>query len=355
MGGPMSSTNPDPSSVPLLLRALHGEHTERTPVWFMRQAGRSDPKYRQVREQTPLPLEELFRNTELAVQISLLPQRIGVDGIIFFQDILTPLAPMGAPFVFRPGPVLEHPVRTGADVEGLHLYDIAGELPFVGETLSTLRRELAGEIPLLGFAGAPLTLLYFMAEGRSPGKGVHAEQLLRETPTLAHSLLEKLTEVTAQYLSYQIESGAQAVQLFESSADLLDQELYRTFALPYQQEVFSRLGIRVPRILFAKGWQDLSTMKASGADVLSIHSHCTISQARAVVGEDTPIQGNLSNRLIADGSQEDLERAVEGCLISGGHRGHVFNLDHGLLQNTPWERVEWVVERVKKLGMNGNE
>ncbi len=335
------------SSEPLLLRALRSETTERTPVWFMRQAGRSDPKYRELRDRIPLPLEELFRDPVLSAEISLLPKRIGVDAIIFFQDILTPLAPMGAPFHFCPGPVLKSPIRAEADIAQLHLYDISTELPFVGETLTLLRHELLGEIPLLGFAGAPLTLFYFLVEGCSPGKGSHAEILLRGNPALSHQLLEKLTELTIQYLAYQIESGAQAVQLFESIADLLDGRLYRTFALPYQKEVFAHLGPMVPRILFAKGLTDLPAMKESGADVLSIHSHCSIEEARSIVGEDTPIQGNLNNRLLAEGSWEELEKALEVCLASGHQRGHVLNLDHGLLQHTPWERVEWVVERTK--------
>ncbi len=334
---------------PLLLRALRGEHTERTPVWFMRQAGRADPKYRELREHNPLPLEDLFRNPGLAVEISLLPRRIGVDGIIFFQDILTPLTPMGAPFRFRPGPVLETPIRTGADGAQLHLYNIPEELPFVGETLSILRQELKGEVPLLGFAGAPLTLLYFLVEGSSPGRGHRAKELLRENPTLAHTLLEKLTEITVRYLAYQIESGAQAIQLFESVADLPDRFLYHAFALPYQKEVFRSLGPVVPRILFAKGLKDLPVMKASGADVLSIHSHCSIAQARSITGEETSIQGNLSNRLLAEGTQEEVEHALEECLASGKSQGHVFNLDHGLLPHTPWERVEWVVEKVKEI------
>ncbi len=336
-----------PPHDPLLLRALRGESTERTPVWFMRQAGRSDPKYRELRDRIPLPLEDLFRDPALAAQISLLPKRIGVDGIIFFQDILTPLTPMGAQFKFRPGPVLEFPIRTRADVNRLHLFDIPTELPFVGETLSILRHELNGEVPLLGFAGAPLTLLYFLVEGGSPGKGTHAEAFLRESPIFAHRLLEKLTEMTVRYLVYQIDSGAQAIQLFESIADLPDNQLYRTFALPYQKEVFKRLGPVVPRILFAKGLTDLPAMKESGADVLSIHSHCSIAQARSIVGEDTPIQGNLNNRLLAEGSLEEIEKALEECLDSGGRQGHVLNLDHGLLQHTPWERVEWVVAKVK--------
>lgn len=328
---------------PLMLRALRGEATERTPIWLMRQAGRSDPAYRALRDRCPLPLEELFQDVERSVEISLLPKRIGVDGIIFFQDILTPLAPMGARFVFRPGPVLEHPVRNEADVERLVLYEIISELPFVGKTLSVLRGSLGGEVPLLGFAGAPFTLLCFLVEGRSPGQGEWVRRMLNEAPALAHRLLAKLTEVTTGYLRYQIESGAQAVQLFESCADLPDLDQYLEFALPYQQEVFSRIESRVPRILFSKGFSHLAHLKESGADVLSLTSGCTIAEAREQIGEEVALQGNVSNRLLAEGPPSEVEAAVRACISSGGHRGHVLNLDHGLLQNTPWEHVELMV------------
>lgn len=338
---------PPPVAPPLLLRALAGESTERTPVWLMRQAGRSDPEYRALRERERASLEELFRNVEVAVEISLLPRRVGVDGIIFFQDILTPLAPMGAPFLFRPGPCLEKPIRTAAQVEALTLFDVAAELPFVGETLSLLRTECGPELPVLGFAGAPLTLLYFLVEGRSPGEARNATRMLSEAPEVAHALLGKLTELTIRYLKYQIASGAQAVQLFESVADLPGASHYREFALPYQRKVFEALGAVVPRILFAKGFGDLLLLRESGADVYSIAGTCSIAEARARLGQSTILQGNVSNRLLAEGSFEAIERATRDCIDSGESRGHVLNLDHGLLQHTPWENVAHFVECAK--------
>lgn len=340
--------NPESVAPPILLRALRGESTERAPVWLMRQAGRSDPEYRALRERHPAPLEDLFRNVELAVEISLLHRRIGVDGIIFFQDILTPLAPLGAPFVFRPGPRLESPIRTAEQVEALQLYDVAEDLPFVGETLSHLRRECGAALPVLGFAGAPLTLLYFLVEGRSPGEAQEAERLLGEAPEVAHALLGKLAELTIRYLEFQIASGAQAIQLFESVADLPTAAHYREFALPYQRAVFEGIGGSVPRILFAKGLRDLSLLKASGSDAQSIASHRTIAEAREELGPDAVIQGNVSNRLLAEGSLEEIERAAHNCIESGQRRGHVLNLDHGILQHTPWENVVHFVKCAKR-------
>ena len=331
----------------LVLRAARGEATERTPVWMMRQAGRTDPRYRELRERSGLPLEDLFRNPECAIEISLLPRRIGVDAIIFFQDILPPLSPMGVDFVFRPGPVLEKPIRTKADVDRLVLYDPSEQLPFVGKTLSALRKELNGSLPLLGFAGAPLTLLFFMVEGGTPGKGSHALSLLSREPSVAHKLLEKLTEMTCRYLVYQIESGAQAIQVFESAADLLTEEIYVEFALPYHQKIFHRLGNSVPTILFAKGFDSLELMQKSGARVLSIPNRFSISQARDRLGQDVAIQGNVSNRLLAAGSVEEIQSAVRDCIASGGSRGHILNLNHGLLRETPWENVQEFVRAAK--------
>jgi uroporphyrinogen decarboxylase len=331
----------------LVLRAARGETTERTPVWMMRQAGRTDPEYRELRARSGLPLEDLFRNPECAIEISLLPRRIGVDAIIFFQDILPPLSPMGVDFVFRPGPVLENPIRTKADIDRLVLYDPSEELPFVGKTLSALRRELDGSLPLLGFAGAPLTLLFFMVEGGTPGRGVTALSLLSREPSVAHNLLENLTEMTCRYLLYQIESGAQAVQLFESVADLLTERIYAEFALPYQQQIFNRLQDRVPTILFAKGFDSLELMNRSGAKVLSISNRFSVSQARDRLGQEVAIQGNVSNRILATGSPEDIESAVKDCIVSGGSRGHILNLDHGLLRETPWENVQEFVRAAK--------
>lgn len=338
----------DSSSRPIVIRALCGETTARTPVWMMRQAGRSDPEYRSIRERVPLPLEQLFADVDLAVEISLLPKRIGVDAVIFFQDILTPLGPMGAAFKFRPGPELEHPVTSPESVRALRNYDVAAELPFVGTTLSRLSSTLDRETALLGFAGAPLTLLYFMVEGKSPGQGTHAESFLRNDPALAHELLAKLADLTVDYLKYQIASGAQAVQLFESVADVVPSDLYEEFARGYQQQVFEGLGNATPRILFAKGIDDLARVTGVGADAYSLSSGVHLSCARTFLGPRIGLQGNVPNKLLAEGSRDEIARAVHDCVVAGNHTGHVLNLDHGILQHTPWENVEWLVECAKR-------
>lgn len=311
----------------------------------MRQAGRTDPAYNALREREEIPLEDLFRHPELSTEISLLPTRLGVDAIIFFQDILTPLAPMGCPFTFRPGPVTENPIRNASQIKGLAQYDVADALPFVGETLGLVQRELDGEMPVLGFAGAPLTLAVFMIEGRSFGNSADvALQFMSEAPEAMHSLLDKLTQMTIDYLRYQIESGAYAVQLFESAACLITPHMYNEYALPYHQRIFEALSGSAPTIIFARAWPNVSDLDASGADILSIDSAMTIAEARTIVGESRVIQGNLSNRLLCDGTFEEIERAARDAVESGGRHGHIFNLDHGLLRETPYENIQFLMK-----------
>ncbi|SVD32043.1 uncharacterized protein METZ01_LOCUS384897, partial [marine metagenome] len=198
-----------------LLRVLKHLPVDRVPVWLMRQAGRTDPEYIQLRKNDGRALEELFADPEIAIKISLLPKRLGVDAIIMFQDILTPLTPMGAGFHFAPGPILEKPVRTMAQVKALRLPDPETELRTVAQILSGLKTELAGELPVLGFAGSPMSLAFFMIAGSSPNKKINEVlAFIVEQPSFIQALLELLTEMTVDYLNYQIASGADAVQLF---------------------------------------------------------------------------------------------------------------------------------------------
>jgi len=330
----------------LMERAFRGEETERPPIWLMRQAGRTDPEYNAFRERDGRQLDELFRDPDAATFVSLLPRRLGVDAIIYFQDILTPLAPMGCEFVFRPGPVTSAPIRRAEDVNALRPYDVADRLPF--RTLGNIQKELDGEMPVLGFAGAPLTLAVFMIEGRSFGASAASTlAFLDEQPDAAGRLLEKLTAMTIDYLTMQIEAGAFAVQLFESAAFLLTSEQYRRWALPYQQQIVDAVNGRAPTIMFAREWDDVTDLDASGADVLSLHSNITIADARALVGRDRVIQGNLDNQLLKNGPREVIETETRAIIESGECRGHVFNLNHGLLRDTPYEHVQFLVNLVR--------
>ena len=333
----------------LFLRAVRRERTERTPVWLMRQAGRFDPQYREIRRRNDMPLEELFRQPDLAAEISLLPKRLGVDAIIFFQDILTPLAPMGARFVFRPGPVLDSPVRTAADADALRPFDVAAELDFVPQTLRTVRDALAGELPLLGFAGAPLTLAFFLIEGGSPKPDSNLTRaLMRDAPEVMHRLLDRLADMTADYLALQVEAGVDAVQLFESTANLLSPAEYEQFAHPYHVKIFAKLARRVPTILFVKNQPFVELMARSGADVISVGSCVDLAEARSQVGHRVALQGNVDHRIVATGSFEQLDEAVRNCIIAGDHTGHVLNLDNGVDKDTPIENVCRLIETAGK-------
>lgn len=334
--------------VPIFLRAARGERTPRPPIWLMRQAGRTDPAYVALKDESGLPLEELFRHAELAAQISLLPRRFGVDAIIFFQDILTPLAPLGCRFVFRPGPVTDTPIRSANDIRRLAVYDVADELPFIAETFRLIRRALDGALPVLGFAGAPLTLAVFMIEGKSFGETAPAALgFLRDNFRESHELLAKLTELTVDYLKFQIECGADALQLFESAAHLIPPDLYREFALPYQQTVFDALRGRAPTIHFAREIDDLALLDAAGADIISLPSTVSIAEARRVLGRERVFQGNFDNRLLVTASFGEIEAVARAIIESGERRGHIFNLSHGLLRETPFENVLHLIEVVR--------
>ena len=351
----------------LLLRASKCLPVERVPVWMMRQAGRSDPLYRQIRQELNLPLERLFRtcptpvsetDVEWAVKISLLPKRIGVDAIIVYKDILTPLAPMGAHFRFAPGPILSSPIRTQAQVDALQpLHEPSTQLAFTGQVIRKLRETLNGELPLIGFAGAPLTLAFFLIAGESPikrGAGISEKatpvfQMMEEAPELLYCLLNKLTDMTIRYLNYQISEGVQVVQLFESIADVLPREIYENFAYPYHQRIFTEVNSEIPRILFAKECSYLDLMHQSGADVLSVGKCVNLGEAKTLTKGTIAFQGNVDNDILRDGTLADITAAVKICLEQGGKTGHILNLSHGLHRDTPFENVKHFVNIAKTL------
>ncbi len=350
----------------LLLRAARRLPVERIPVWLMRQAGRSDPAYRALKEKINLPLERLFRTMpssvsvqeiEWAIEISLLPKRIGVDAIIVYKDILTPLCPMGVHFRFAPGPVLDSPLRTRSQIEALHPLDNpASQVAFTGKIIRGLRQALEGELPLIGFAGAPLTLAFFMVAGASPmaaGGGISNAartvfQMMHEEPHLFHELLQLLTQMTINYLNYQISEGAQVVQLFESIADQIDLPTYQTFVQPYHEQIFAALDPGTPSILFAKECPYLALMLESGADVLSVGKCVDLEVAQKEAKGKVAFQGNVDNAILRDGTCNDITAAVHRCLQSGGRVGHILNLSHGLHRDTPFENVKHFVRVAKE-------
>ncbi len=339
----------------LLLRALKRERTPRPPVWLMRQAGRCDPEYRRVREESGLPLEAVFRDADLAAQLTILPKRFGVDALIIFQDILTPLDPMGMKFVFRPGPVLDTPIRSRNHIEKLRSFDPADDLAFFGKSIRTVLNEIDGELPLLGFAGAPFTLAAFAIEGRSPGGALeYTRRLMQDDPQLLHLFLGQLADMTARYLNYQIEEGVHGVQMFESVADLLSVEEYREFAHPYHQRVIEQTNTnQAPIILFAKEISAVDLMVESGADAISIGKCVDLEEVCQTYGDQVAVQGNVDNEILRSGTPDEIRAAVNECIEKGNTTGHILNLNHGVFRDTPVENVQLMIETCRNWSKEG--
>ena len=333
-----------------LLRVLNHLPVDRVPVWMMRQAGRTDPEYNQLKKNDGRALEKLFADPEIAIKISLLPKRLGVDAIIMFQDILTPLTPAGAGFHFAPGPILEKPVRTMAQVKALRAFDPGVHLQSVSQILKGLNAELKGELPVLGFAGSPMSLAFFMIAGRSPNQKIEEVlAFIEEQADITQALLEWLTVMTIDYLNFQIASGAHAVQLFESFADVIPLEIYKKFVQPTHEKIFSALATTAPSILFTKESPHLDLMLQSGASVLSVGNCIDLGYAQKQAPEMI-FQGNVDNKTLADGTKEDITQAIQKCFEQTGRKNHILNLNHGLLERTPFENVQHFVNAAKEFG-----
>jgi len=331
----------------LLISACRRQPVARTPVWMMRQAGRYLKEYREIRQK--VSFLELCKNTDLAAEVSLQPLRIvGVDAVIFFSDILIPVEAMGLGVELTDkGPELANPVRSQADVDKLRIPDPAGSVPFVGSILKKLRSELRGEVPLIGFAGAPWTLASYMIEGGGSKSFAEIKGMAYREPRTLHSLLGKIADTISSYLLFQIESGAQVVQLFDTWAGDLARGDYEEFALPYTQKIFQAIGTRVPRILYINGCATiLESMARSGADCLSIDWRIPIGEARKRIGDKLAIQGNLDPCLLLGSKERMLQRAAE-ILEEAGPVGHIMNLGHGILPPTPVDNARAFIDFVK--------
>src|SRR4051812_20296342 len=277
------------------LRALRGEPVDTTPVWIMRQAGRYLPEYRATRARAGDFLT-LCKTPELACEVTLQPiERLGVDAAILFSDILIPLERMGIPLAFPDeGPRLQ-PVRDEAGIAALRVPNADAEFPFVMEAIRLIRRALDGRVPLIGFAGAPFTLLTYVVEGQTGKQFAETKRLLFTAPELAHRLLGKLTDTIATYLAAQVEAGAQVLQLFDSWVGQLGPDDFRSFAAPYVQQLVERLKpLGAPIIYFANdGGSLLPDAAKLGAHALGVDWRTPLDEARAKVGDAITLQGNL--------------------------------------------------------------
>ena len=333
------------------LKALRGESVDTTPIWIMRQAGRYLPEYRATRARAGDFLT-LCKTPELACEVTLQPiDRLGVDAAILFSDILIPLERMGVPLAFpEEGPRLQ-PVRDEAGIAALRVPDGDSEFPFVMSAVRMIRSELAGRVPLIGFAGAPFTMLTYVVEGQTGKQFAETKRLLFTAPSVAQALLQKLTDTVSSYLSAQIRAGAQVVQLFDSWVGQLAPDDFRVFAAPYVKQIVDRLRpLGAPIIYFANDGGSLLTDAAQiGADCLGVDWRTPLDEARARVGTNVTLQGNLDPCLLFAPVAE-IERRAADVLRRGGGRRHVFNLGHGILPTTPPEHAAALVEIVHRLG-----
>ncbi|MFH1723376.1 MAG: uroporphyrinogen decarboxylase [Elusimicrobiota bacterium] len=331
------------------LRACRRKPVDATPVWFMRQAGRYLPQYRRLRAR--YSMLELCESPEAAAEVTLQPVRLlGVDAAILFADILLPLRPMGLRLAFLKGegPAVTPPVRAARDVERLREPDPREGLGFVLETVRTVRRELDGEVPLIGFAGAPFTLASYMIEGGPSRDYRHTKAMMRAAPGLWRSLMTKLAGVTAEYLKAQVAAGAQAVQLFDSWVGALSKTDYERFVQPYSARVLravARTG--VPAVHFGTGTAPfLESFRDAGGDAIGVDWRLPLDEAWRRVGRGRAIQGNLdpTHLLLPLGALKPAVRDV--VRRAGGRPGHIFNLGHGVLPQTPPGHVRAVVDWV---------
>jgi uroporphyrinogen decarboxylase len=317
----------------------------------MRQAGRYLPEYRALRAR--YGLIDLCRTPELAAEATLQPvRRLGVDAAILFSDLLLPLIPLGVPFEFvkGEGPVVLAPVRSAADVDRLKIADPRDSLDEVLEAIRLVRRELDGRVPLIGFGGAPFTLASYLVEGGPSSQYARTKGLMYAEPATWHRLCEKLVDVVGAFLHAQIDAGVDAVQVFDSWVGALGPGDYREFVLPHSQRLLRSLEARgIPVIHFGTGTATLlDEMRAAGGTVIGLDWRIPLDEAWARIGYDRAVQGNLDPTVLLGTLDRALAAAEDVLRRAGGRPGHIFNLGHGLLPETPVEHVQALVEFVHR-------
>lgn len=340
------------SQVPLLLRAARGEKLDRPPVWMMRQAGRYMKAYRDLREKYP-SFRERSEIPEVAVEVSLQPWRaFRPDGVILFSDIVTPLPGMGIGMDIAEGkgPIIDDPIRTQAQVDALRTLEPDESLPFIRPILKALRDEVQNESTVLGFVGAPWTLAAYAVEGKGSKTYSVIKNMAFTEPAVLHNFLGKLADSIAIYVRHQIDCGAQVVQMFDSWAGQLSPQDYETFALPYQKRVFEQVRQThpdTPLILLVSGSAGLlERMKLAKPDIISVDWTVDMADARQRLGADMKVQGNLDPGVLY-GSHSFIRDRILDTIRKAGYQGHILNLGHGVLKDTPEDNVRFFFETAK--------
>jgi len=336
------------------LRACRREPTDVTPVWFMRQAGRYMAEYRALRQKHTLL--DICKTPELALEVTLQPLRLGMDAAILFADILLPLEPMGAPFEFAKGegPVIHTPVRDRAAIENLRIFEPEEGLGYVLEAVRLIRRELDGKTPLIGFAGAPFTIASYLIEGGKSSDYRRAKQLMWSEPATWSLLMSKISEVVRRFLRAQVEAGAQAVQLFDSWIGALSPADYIEHVAPHVSHILRDLETTgVPVIHFGTGTSTLlEAQRDAGGTVIGVDWRTPLGKAWERIGYDHAIQGNLDPLLLC-APREVAERRARAILAeAGGRPGHIFNLGHGIVPETPVDNVKAMIDLVHSIPLN---
>ena len=348
----------EPGDRDILVRAARGEKVERTPVWMMRQAGRYMAAFRAYSDK--IPFRERSETPDYAVELSMQCHRAyGMDGIIMFSDILTPLPVLGVDFdvVKGVGPVISTSIRTVDDVNNLPEHTFDEKVPFIAEILNRLSKEAeTANTSLIGFVGAPFTLAAYTIEGKSSKHCLEAKKLLMADETDENKcislFLEKLANMIGAYGCHQIENGAQVIQVFESWAHQLSPYWFTKYAKPAAQKAISIIKEKypdVPVIYFANGGSSyLELQRDMGCDMICLDWAVDMAQARTILGPDVPVSGNLDPSVLF-GTKEQIEQAVRECIDkAGGPGNHLLNLGHGVVQGTPEESVKWLVDEVKR-------
>ena len=333
----------------LLLRAARGEHTERVPVWMMRQAGRILPEYRAVREKLS-GFIELATTPALAAEVTLQPvDLLGVDAAIIFSDILVIPEAMGLPYemIEKTGPIFPKTINTLADVANLKVADAETDLGYVLEAIKIVKKELNGRVPLIGFAGAPFTLLCYMIEGRGSKTFSKAKKYLYSEPALSHALLQKITDSTINYLKAQVVSGANLVQIFDSWAGILSPAQYKEYSLPYIAQICDAIN-DVPVTVFAKGaFFAREEMGKLNCEVIGLDWNMDIQESRQLIGANKTLQGNL-DPCVLYASFDEIKKHTRTMIQQFGAERYIANLGHGVYPDTDPDKVRCFIDTVKE-------
>ncbi|XP_058182985.1 uroporphyrinogen decarboxylase [Rhododendron vialii] len=344
IGGTVAEPKVVSATEPLLLNAVRGLEVERPPVWLMRQAGRYMKSYQIICEKYP-SFRERSENVDLVVEISLQPWKVfKPDGVILFSDILTPLSGMNIPFdiVKGKGPIIFNPPTTIADVDQVREFFPEESVPYVGEALTILRKEVNNETAVLGFVGAPFTLASYVVEGGSSKNFTKIKQLAFSQPKVLHALLQKFATSMAKYIQFQANSGAQAVQIFDSWATQLSPVDFEEFSLPYLKQIVDTVKQthpNLPLILYASGSGGLlERLPLTGVDVVSLDWTVDMAEGRRRLGADVAVQGNVDPGVLF-GSKEFITNRINDTVRKAGKGKHILNLGHGIKVGTPEENV----------------